>query len=250
MRPCDRHRSLVALAIVTFGIGVGVVHGVAPTGRALAACFQQGGYNPRHALGPLRRPTIVRPPTTPLAAIRMLGRIHPARRQRAKRTPVRRQHPTRLRSHRLPKPERHGHRHRPTTHHVPPNPGRKHPTRLRSQRLPKPKCDEQRVRSATRGLPAQYTRLRKAAYLVSTGPELGIRQSRHMVPRDPLREADFRQGAVVPETVAWGRGPVSITAGRVCLRNGSTSAVTAPSGSAWTTCAAWTPPTCSAPAGS
>lgn len=85
--------------------------------------------------------------------------------------------------------------------------GRKHPTRLRSQRLPKPKCDEQRVRSATRGLPAQYTRLRKAAYLVSTGPELGIRQSRHMVPRDPLREAGFRQGAVVPETVALGAWP-------------------------------------------
>lgn len=40
------------------------------------------------------------------------------------------------------------------------------------------------------------------AYLVATGPQLGVRESRHMVSRRPLRDADLINGAIGPDTVA------------------------------------------------
>lgn len=45
------------------------------------------------------------------------------------------------------------------------------------------------------------------AYLVSTGPELGIRESRHMVARVPLRAAVLERGIVGADTVALGAWP-------------------------------------------
>jgi hypothetical protein len=40
------------------------------------------------------------------------------------------------------------------------------------------------------------------AYLVATGPELGVRESRHLVSRRPMRDADLLEGTVGPDTVA------------------------------------------------
>ncbi|MDT5026040.1 MAG: hypothetical protein QOE61_2466 [Micromonosporaceae bacterium] len=45
------------------------------------------------------------------------------------------------------------------------------------------------------------------AYLVSTGPELGIRQSRDVVTRRPLADEDLTQGLVDAETVAMAAWP-------------------------------------------
>ncbi|WP_262706256.1 MULTISPECIES: FAD-dependent oxidoreductase [Streptomyces] len=46
-----------------------------------------------------------------------------------------------------------------------------------------------------------------SAYLVSTGPELGIRQSRHLAARTPLRDDTLRNGITEPETIALGAWP-------------------------------------------
>ncbi|MFE7445125.1 FAD-dependent oxidoreductase [Streptomyces chartreusis] len=46
-----------------------------------------------------------------------------------------------------------------------------------------------------------------SAYIVSTGPELGIRQSRHLVAHTPLRDATLRDGITTPDTVALGAWP-------------------------------------------
>lgn len=45
------------------------------------------------------------------------------------------------------------------------------------------------------------------AYLVSTGPELGIRQSRHLIGRAPLLDRDLQTGAVPAGTVALAAWP-------------------------------------------
>ncbi|WP_197383231.1 FAD-dependent oxidoreductase [Mycolicibacterium mengxianglii] len=46
-----------------------------------------------------------------------------------------------------------------------------------------------------------------SAYIVSTGPELGIRQSRHVVSRIPLSERALRNGTVDGDTVALAAWP-------------------------------------------
>lgn len=40
------------------------------------------------------------------------------------------------------------------------------------------------------------------AYLVSTGPELGVRESRHLTSRRPLHDEDLISGTIAPDTVA------------------------------------------------
>jgi hypothetical protein len=47
----------------------------------------------------------------------------------------------------------------------------------------------------------------QSAYLVSTGPELGIRQSRHLVARSTLLDATLRGGVVDEDTIALGAWP-------------------------------------------
>lgn len=53
-----------------------------------------------------------------------------------------------------------------------------------------------------RGLPGC-----RDAYLVSTGPELGIRESRHMISRAPLTDEVLQNGTVANDTVALGAWP-------------------------------------------
>ncbi|UFQ99745.1 FAD-dependent oxidoreductase [Streptomyces sp. Go40/10] len=45
------------------------------------------------------------------------------------------------------------------------------------------------------------------AYIVSTGPELGIRQSRHLTAALPLHDEQLAAGAIGPESIALGAWP-------------------------------------------
>ncbi|MTD57019.1 FAD-dependent oxidoreductase [Amycolatopsis pithecellobii] len=47
----------------------------------------------------------------------------------------------------------------------------------------------------------------ESAYLVASGPELGIRQSRHLVARSPVRDATLHNGLVGDDAVALGAWP-------------------------------------------
>ncbi|MFE7445127.1 FAD-dependent oxidoreductase [Streptomyces chartreusis] len=47
----------------------------------------------------------------------------------------------------------------------------------------------------------------EGAYIVSTGPELGIRQSRHLVASEPLRDEQLADGMIGPAAVALGAWP-------------------------------------------
>ncbi len=46
-----------------------------------------------------------------------------------------------------------------------------------------------------------------SAYIVSTGPELGIRQSRHLTAHTPLRDNTLHNGITQPESIALGAWP-------------------------------------------
>ena len=57
--------------------------------------------------------------------------------------------------------------------------------------------------AAIRALPGH-----ERAYLIATGPSIGTRESRHVIARAPLRDADVLAAHVPPETVALGAWPV------------------------------------------
>ncbi|GAC1402965.1 MAG: hypothetical protein NVSMB64_03680 [Candidatus Velthaea sp.] len=61
---------------------------------------------------------------------------------------------------------------------------------------------------AIRALPGH-----ERAYLVATGPAIGIRESRHIVAVEQLRAAEIEAGVVPPESIALGGWPVEYHAG-------------------------------------
>jgi hypothetical protein len=61
---------------------------------------------------------------------------------------------------------------------------------------------------AVRSLPGH-----ERAYIVTTGPVIGTRESRHVVARRPLTEADVLNGARFPDGVALGAWPVELHPG-------------------------------------
>ena len=85
-----------------------------------------------------------------------------------------------------------------------------------------------------------------AAYLVSTGPQLGIRESRHMTVRRPLLQKDLDEGASPRRPSHWPHGRARCTSAAGTAPSGVRSAAGASSASCWTTSEAPIRPICSA----